>query len=91
MQHDRPILVDFWADWCAPCRMMAPVLKELTAKWKGKITVIKIDTEQKPHLSRRYAITSIPTLVLFSDGKERHRISGAMPLVELEKEFLPFI
>jgi thioredoxin 1 len=89
--HDRPILVDFWADWCAPCHMMAPALKELAQAWKGRLTVIKVNTEKKPELANRFGISGIPTLILFKGGSEVHRASGAMPLARLQKEFESYL
>ena len=85
--HDKPILVDFWAEWCAPCRMLSPVVAELASIWKGKVTVIKINTEEKPNIASNFGINSIPTLILFKNGKEVKRISGAMPLGQLQKSF----
>jgi len=89
--HDKPILADFWAEWCAPCKMMAPVLHELAQDWKGRLTVIKVDTEKKPQLAGRFGISAIPTLILFKGGREIHRLSGALPLPQLKKEFETFL
>lgn len=81
-----PVLADFWAEWCGPCKMMAPVLQELAREWKDRLRVIKVDTDRKPQLASRFDITAIPTLILFKGGKEIHRISGAMPLARLKRE-----
>jgi len=81
-----PVLADFWAEWCGPCKMMAPVLQDLAREWKDRLRVIKVDTDRKPHLASRFNITGIPTLILFQGGKEIHRVSGAMPLAELKRE-----
>jgi thioredoxin 2 len=80
-----PILVDFWAAWCGPCKMMAPVLHQLAGK-HAKIRVAKLDTEAFPKIAAQYGIQSIPTLILFIGGKEAKRISGAMPLPALEAQ-----
>ncbi len=89
--HDKPILVDFWADWCQPCHMVSPVVKQLAQDWRGRLTVIKINTEEKPALSQQHKINSLPTLVLFKAGKEAHRVSGALPLAQLKNEFEKFL
>jgi thioredoxin 1 len=89
--HGKPVLADFWADWCQPCHMMAPVLKELAKDWKDRLTVIKVNTETKPHIAGRFNITGIPTLILFKGGKEVHRLTGAVPLPHLKREFAPFL
>ena len=89
--HDKPILADFWAEWCGPCKMMAPILKSLAHDWKDKITVIKVNTEEKQHLAQRFNITAIPTMILFQNGAEKHRISGATPLAQLKNELSGFL
>jgi thioredoxin 1 len=89
--HTKPILADFWAGWCGPCKMMAPILKDLAKEWSGRITVIKVDIEAKPHLAQRFNIANIPTMVLFQNGTELHRIHGAVPLVQLKHVLSEFI
>lgn len=81
---DLPVLVDFWAEWCGPCKMMAPILSEFSIKYKGRIKVIKVNVDKKPHLSSQYQIKSIPTMILFKDGKAVWREAGARSLSELE-------
>lgn len=89
--HDLPVLVDFWAEWCGPCHMLTPVIKELARQWKGRVTVIKINTDEKPDLSQRFGISSIPTLILFKNGREVHRLSGAGPIERIRTEFEPHL
>jgi thioredoxin 2 len=74
-----PVVVDFWAAWCGPCRAVAPEVEKLAAARAGNAVVVKVDTEAQPELSARFGIRSIPTLVMFHGGRERKRISGAMP------------
>ena len=80
---DLPILVDFWAGWCAPCKMMTPTLKQLAQQLDGKIQILKVETDQQPELSQRYNIRSLPTLALFKNGKEVTREAGAMTLTQI--------
>ncbi len=90
-KSDKPVLADFWAEWCGPCRTMGPVLQELSREMKGKLTVVKINTDEQPSLASRFNISAIPTLILFQNGKEVHRVSGAMPLAVLKNQLKPWI
>lgn len=73
---DRPVLVDFYANWCGPCQMMSPILEEVGAKMKDRLQVVKIDTEKYPQIASQYQIEALPTLVLFKDGQPIKRIEG---------------
>ena len=74
---DKPVLVDFWAAWCAPCRMLAPTVDAVAEKYAGSASVVKLNVDENPGVSQRYGIKGIPTLILFKDGKEAERVVGA--------------
>lgn len=90
-QSDVPVLADFWADWCMPCKMVAPVLKELASEWKGRVKIVKVNTDEKPDLAAKYQISGIPTLILFKNGQVAHRVSGAMGLEQMKAVFGPHL
>jgi len=83
---DLPVFVDFWADWCAPCRIVAPAVKRLSHDFKGKLRVVKVDVDKQPHIATKYGIQSIPTLMLFYKGNILWRVSGALPYEALKAE-----
>ena len=76
---DTPVLVDFWATWCGPCRMVAPVIEQLAADYEGRAIVGKVDVDECGDLAMRYGVMSIPTVIFFKDGKEIDRKVGVMP------------
>src|ERR671916_2722847 len=77
LQSNQPVLVDFWAAWCAPCRMLAPTVEAVAEKYAGNATVVKLNVDDNPSVSQRYGIKGIPTLILFKNGKEEERVVGA--------------
>ena len=79
LSSDRPVLVDFWASWCGPCRMLAPVIEELAEELEGRAVVGKINVDEEGELARRYRVASIPTLIVFEHGAEVRRSVGVVP------------
>jgi thioredoxin 1 len=77
LNSDRPVLVDFWAPWCAPCRMLAPTVEAVAQSFQGTASVVKLNVDDNPAVSQRYGIKGIPTLILFKNGKEEERVVGA--------------
>jgi thioredoxin 2 len=80
-----PIVVDYWAPWCGPCRVVAPELQKVAAHQRGRVLVVKVDTDRLPDLGERFGIRSIPTLAVFAGGREVTRAAGARPAAEIEK------
>ena len=85
IKQDRPVLVDFFASWCGPCRLMTPVLKEVKQRAGETVTIVKIDVDASPHTASTYQVQAVPTLILFKNGKPIWRKSGVVPARELEQ------
>jgi len=85
MDSDLPVIVDFWADWCAPCKIIAPILTQLAAEYSGKIKVVKLNVENNSETPRQYGIRSIPTLMIFKNGQKVDTLVGALPKADIVK------
>src|SRR6202040_2520466 len=83
---DAPVLVDFWAEWCGPCKMIAPTLEEIAKDYAGRLTVAKVNVDDSPEIARRFEVMSIPTLILFKGGAQSVRIVGAKGKGQLLQE-----
>jgi len=91
LQSDKPVLVDFWAEWCAPCRAIAPILKDIAAEKGDTLRVVKLNADEHPDVLRRLGILSIPTLILFAKGERKARLVGARGKEQLLREIDPHL
>jgi len=86
-----PVLVDFTADWCQPCKMIAPIVEQLAGEWDGKIKVVKLDADKNPGIMMKYGVMGIPTLMLFKSGEVKERITGFLPKDKIQAKITPHI
>jgi len=91
LQNDKPVIVDYWAEWCGPCRMVAPVLEEIANEYGEKIDVVKLNIDENPAVSQRYEIMAIPTMSVFKGGQVVKQIVGAKPKSALLREIADYL
>ena len=91
LENENPVLVDFWAPWCGPCKMLSPVVEEISQEFEGKLKVVKVNTDEYPTVASHYGIRSIPTLMIFHGGRQVNTVVGAVPKSTLSKTLEQYI
>jgi thioredoxin 1 len=91
LKSDIPVLTDFWAEWCAPCKMIAPILEEIAEDYEGQIKIAKVDVDENNQIAMKLGVQSIPTLILFKNGQAVERVVGAIPKERLLSRILPHL
>ncbi len=91
LKSSLPVLLDCWAPWCGPCKMIGPVMDELAGEWKGRIKICKLNTDENPVISTKYQINSIPTMLIFDNGQLKDTLVGALPKQHIVQKMTPYL